>query len=389
LHLFYVGNDDHIYHVWQTAPNNGWSAHVRVTSIPVGHFVTRSIMYRLKKDFAKGGKSAGKTAADLAGQGSPASSDLLDLNKLKGSDSLTSILLNAFGGWAQFARDEDKRVKLFNGQQKSVDQAKVDYANLDSLWVSRFGGGEYAKSTVWKSVIADATGDFLGWFAQKSALEQGAKLVVMGHTHVPQLGLVVQAGQGQAAVNYINSGFMCPAKPDVGKKKNPARFTFAMIDRKPGKDSTPELHQVNNNYLVEKTSAPPAVITYTPLPGGDFSCYVWVENNTGKELQRLKMEAGQGAFVVNPPEKIGIGQTVGFWIQDYLGFGGSQGAVVYQTLNKRAPQLFLLQFACPTGFGNNFCSGLGTTFETKSGSGDWQNKVVEKDHPFFVRFHIK
>ena len=26
LELFYMGNDDALYHRWQTTPNNGWSA---------------------------------------------------------------------------------------------------------------------------------------------------------------------------------------------------------------------------------------------------------------------------------------------------------------------------------------------------------------------------
>jgi len=344
--------------------------------IPVGHFVTRSIMYKIKKDR--------KPAFELPGQGSPSGLGALISDKLLRATSLPEVMLDGVTNWAGMPTSTS--IKLFNQQQKSINQAKSDYANLRPIWLAQYGGGEYAQLTVIKSILADAKDYYMGWFAQKAALEQGANLVVMGHTHIPKLGLV------EAAANYINSGYMCPSKPDVEQGK--AKFTFAVIDHPSGQSSQPKLYQVvkqGNAFRLEETSAPPARIIDPPtaeisdlIPRGeDFSCYVWLVNQTGQELRREQLHAAQGVYVVNPPEKIGVGQTARLWIQDYPGVHGSEGSVGYTTKDGKRIDL---RFACPTGVFKNSCSGA--TFETKSGNGNWKNQLAEWGHPFFVRFTL-
>lgn len=351
--------------------------------LPVGHFVTRSIMHKIKKD--------GKPAFELPGQGSPSGVGFLLSDKLLQATSLTDVMLDGITNWAN-KMSPDMPIKLFNHQQKSINQAKADYANLRPMWLAQYGGGKYAELTVIKSILADAKDYYMGWFAQKAALEQGVNLVVMGHTHIPKLGLV------EAAANYVNSGFMCPAKPDVDQGK--AKFTFAVIDHPAGKDSQPKLYAVvkqGATYQLAETPAPPARIIDPPtdvisdlIPRGeDFSCYVSMVNQTGQELRRDQVNAAQGVYVVKPPEKLAVGQKAGFWIQDYpydprdVVPHGSEGSVVYTTPSGGRINLF---FDCPTGTFKNSCSGA--TFETKSGSGNWQNQVVEGGHPFFVRFTL-
>lgn len=337
--------------------------------LPVGHFVTRTIMYKLKKE--------GKKAFEQPGQGSPGLGDLISTELLK-TTSLTQLMLDATANWAGMAHDMS--IKLFNHQQKSLNQAKADYVNLRPMWLAQYAqhaGGAYAESTVMKSILADAKDFYMGWFAQKAAMEHNVKVVVMGHTHIPKVGIE------KATANYINCGFMCPAKPDVEQGK--AKFTFAIIDHQAGQDSQPKLYEVvkptNTSFRLDEIAAPLATIVEPPTQ--DFSCYVSVENKTGQELVRDQFNAAQGVFVVNPPEKLAVGQKAGFWIQDYAGAHGSDGTVVYKTKDGKRINL---HFMCSTGVIKNSCSGA--AFETKAGYSAWQNKITEWDHPFFVRFAL-
>jgi hypothetical protein len=54
------------------------------------------------------------------------------------------------------------------------------------------------------------------------------RVVVMGHTHVPEDEAHRPLLLGAASV-YANSGFGCPAWPDVTRAQNPRRPTFAEV----------------------------------------------------------------------------------------------------------------------------------------------------------------
>ena len=47
----------------------------------------------------------------------------------------------------------------------------------------------------------------MGWFALKTVLEKSAAGLIMGHTHIPRVGIV------NGFTTYVNNGFDCPACP--------------------------------------------------------------------------------------------------------------------------------------------------------------------------------
>jgi len=73
-------------------------------------------------------------------------------------------------------------ILMADGSSTTIQQAKWKYDGLWDIWVDRFGGGEVGEIIAAKAVMADYSGDYMAWFAQKSAWDQSARGAVTGHT---------------------------------------------------------------------------------------------------------------------------------------------------------------------------------------------------------------
>jgi hypothetical protein len=73
---------------------------------------------------------------------------------------------------------------LPDGSTATLADARAAYADTWTRWADAAGGGCSATPSL-RAMLADFDGTCLGWFAQRTALEHGADVVVMGHTHVP------------------------------------------------------------------------------------------------------------------------------------------------------------------------------------------------------------
>jgi hypothetical protein len=262
----------------------------------------------------------------------------------------------------------------------SINQAKKIYTNLWGDWYGYYnkimpGRGELGAI---KAAMADLTGTYMGWASQLNSLSYGKSMSVFGHTHSPINGLK------NALTDYANSGFMCPAKPDIENRPP----TFAVITTGPAAiyqvvNKVKVVNEViQNNYIVTAYTAPQDTIVYAPSK--DFSCYVIVDNSNGNtDLLFSSQEATRG-YYLNLFYDVKRGQTAEIWIQDDPGLCGSSGKIVYT--RKDNGQKVTLQFACPR-IRKNSCSGA--SFYTKSGDGDWgqqRNEIATTKHPFFVKF---
>ena len=346
--------------------------------LPVGHFVTRAVAYQQKRTL-----KPGQTVADLPNQGAPNGINISDLIQVLPQSptetfSITQLLLNYISYVTQIPPDEP--IILPEGQTTTVAEAKLLYSMLWEQWVHQYGGDIDGFLAAIKAVIADANGYYMGWFAQKLALECGADLVVMGHTHTPISGLE------KALIQYVNSGFECPSKPDIGKQYP----TFTEIDIERCQASVFKVIHNNGSYQIKACDAEQASVI---IPGlsQDYSCYLIVDNTNGSsELKRVNYSATQGYYVVAPPERILPGERGRFWIQDYPAginpgnlLKGSEGQVTYSGGGRQ----ITLTYACPVGFWtSNQCSG--TNFYTSTDGQNWgnMNQIQKLGHPFFVRF---
>ena len=374
-----LGADDHrivITHGHDYTIFNAPDPASKWSPLPLGHFVTRMIATQTGKSLAPG-----KTVADVGGQGNPNSIDLLPIvtpvvaalvGGLPGSTVVEAIklfydlptaLLNQIQVFSQTS-DTDP-ISLANGQSTTLAEVKTVYANLVKRW-SQENDPQFAA----KSTLADASGRYMGWFAQRLAFQVGAKLVVMGHTHTPISDL------SGSMVHYVNSGFECPAGPDMPSQS----VSFSVIDVTTCTASVQRAQISGNAVGIEPCPATTAPVVEFGL--SDFSCYVTIENDGNEDLVLSSTSIGHGHFVV-PPATIKAHSTAMIWLQDDPGLHGADATVTFKT--STGDQKFA--FDCPTGVFSNACSG-GTSFITKAGDGPWSSpgQAVTEPHPFFVQF---
>ncbi|MEZ5139831.1 MAG: hypothetical protein R2711_14025 [Acidimicrobiales bacterium] len=107
--------------------------------------------------------------------------------------------------------------------------------------------------------------------------------------------------------------------------------------------------------------------------GHDYPGYVVVDATAAfHDLVRTGFGAANGAWVVEPPERIAAGDEGRFWLQDPpRRVAGSDGWATYVRVDGEGTPVegldpIELRFACPT-VGTNLCSGW-STFATRSGA---------------------
>jgi len=339
-------------------------------SIPLGHFVTRLISYKI----SNGSQPAWK----LKGFGVPSKTKLAkDLMKalMLGKSDLISVFINTWKMTTDFPSDKAKII-LPDGTATNLGTVKKQYAELISKWVAKHGP-EYTA----KSVLADANGTYMGWLTQKSVLENSSLMGITGHTHSPTLGI-----KGALADN-INCGYECFSKPD--RDKSGAKFTFAVIETntEPPKKSLYEVVQKNNNYnIIPARNIPKETIVISPTM--DFSCYVRIINNSNNTMSKKTHKAGNGTYIVEPKSTIKPKEISEFWLQDKLGRHGSDGHVTYKKNNEEIK----FKFDCPTGIFPNkvSCSDKKVKYRTRVANGNWKNNTISRrGHPVCVEFTIK
>lgn len=342
--------------------------------VPVGYFVTRAIAYMLNETL-----KSGETAADLPNQGSPYGFSLShlipDLPSQIADPSVTNFLLDLISHRCKL--DKDQPIMMSDKTQMTINAAKKKYDGLWAQWVKKSGGGEVGLTTAAKSAWADYDGTYMAWFAQKFAFESNSIGAVLGHTHVPRVGIK------HSFCQYINSGFECPSIPDITSNKTHWNFTQV------GSNGTMQLWQIvqtkNMAYQVQPADAPQDQLVYAPAM--DYSCYVKITNKGSSDLVMQHSEAQHGFFVVPPPLKIAVNTTAEIWIQDLFGANGSGGEVTYRQADESGSMSFT--FGCPTGAARNHATG-GADFIATSGNPPQSNsphrKVPHWGHPLFVEF---
>jgi UDP-2,3-diacylglucosamine pyrophosphatase LpxH len=343
---------------------------------PVGHFVSRAIAHLVENTLAPG-----KTAADLAGQGSPYGFSLDSFAATLKADltgpSVTSTLLDYFSARCGLA--EDAPITMADGSTTTLSAARAKYDGLWDDWVARYGGGEAGETVAAKAAYADYDGTYLAWFAQQAAWDRAALGAVTGHTHVPRQGIT------NSTIQYLNCGFECPSAPDMSQAGK--TFNFGVI----APDGTPALWVIaggDEGYVVAPVDHPPADQVTCAL-FSDFSCYVSITNATPQELRKTSETVDNGYYVVHPPDTIPPGETRHFWLQDLAGIFGAEGGVTYTPAEGGAPLDFA--YGCPTAYFRNYASGGSSLQASSTSPPDPQqpgNVVPPSGHPLFVDFRV-
>ncbi len=335
-------------------------------TLPVGHFVTRAFSYMMANTL-----KPGQNVAELPNMGYPDGFDIVQFLRSLGPNmtpDLADILLDYVATASKMP--ESLPIVLPNGATTTIADAKRIYADLFTRWVAKENGSVVNAA---RAALADGSGNYLAWFAQRLAIQQSADLVVMGHTHTPIGGLTI------SPVNYYNSGFECASRPD----NPPKAFTFALVDVE---TAAAEIMMVNPGTYAISVAPVPALPSVVLPPAMDFSCYVRIRNAGSEPLTLTGVTAAEGYWVVPPPQTIPAGGRGDAWLQDYAGPHGSEGKFTYTQGGTTLP----FSVSCPTGFYSNTASGANGNFVARSGSGDWgpRGQVPSAGHPLQVIFTL-
>jgi predicted phosphodiesterase len=340
---------------------NAPDARSRWGTIPVGHFVTRAIGYQLSR-------TPGGTAADRPNSGNPSGLDALAL--LAGwnrRDDLAALLLTYICRHTGMSLTEP--IVMPGGRTTTVREAMRVYAGLFTRWVAQEGRPEDAL----RAAAADYRGVDLAWFAQRLALRTASDLTIMGHTHAPVGGLRV------SPVNYVNSGYECPARPDVPPKE----FTFTQVDLEGAAATVLAVSGSGGGFTVAPARAP-AMQSVILGRFMDFSCYARIENRSNRALRLVRASKDAAShWVVPPPLEIAPRSRANIWVQDTLGARGSAGRFAYSD----GSRTYEFVVECPTGVLPNVVRSP-IPYRTRTGkTSAWRNGGVDRTgHPVQVEF---
>jgi UDP-2,3-diacylglucosamine hydrolase len=364
----------------------------RWNELPVGHFVSRGIAYRVAK--------TGKTAANLPVSGNgdmgPTGGDYWAIFRkaVKRRDlNLVAELMEHVTRKTGLAQGQP--ISMPGPSQSSLAHAQNVFRGLFADWKGREGLWNAARAGA-----ADATGDDLAWFALRQALRTKADLVVMGHTHTAVSGLTV----APLGVDYVNSGFECVSLPDAARGKE---CTFALVDLEAPSAQLFAVKPSGSSMQIARSragKAPVVVARGKQLPWplnkmvrfSDFSCYVRIENRSKTKLTLLPKSVwdDDSIWVVRPPPDIPPGGRANIWLQDKLGAKGSDGRFTYTDGESNLN----FAFRCGTVVSNRVRagvtpavrgrppSGLAINFEARAGNDPWRQRgITSGGHPVQMR----
>lgn len=343
----------------------------RLAPMPVGHFVTRIIAWKMVHKVLQ----PGQTVAELHkwGQPSPGFSTIIESIQ-EGGVNIAAVLLDLFANDA--GCPDSTEITMPDGTRVTIADAKATYAALLANWLRL-----WPPLDVVRAAMADYVGDvYLAWFAQWLALKSGGDLVVAGHTHQPIGGLTA------SPVSYVNNGFECPAIPDLNSGAD--TFTFTVVDLE---TATAAMNKVapdgHGGYAVSDFDAPLSGVVESHFY--DMSCYTRLTNQIGQEIVRDPIPSpDHGRWVIEPPAAMADGETAWVWLQDNPGTFGSLGSFSYNKRPAFSDRNFSYDIACPTGTADNVIGCPGADFSARAGDSGkswlpWQakGKVPLKGYP--------
>jgi len=341
----------------------------RWATIPIGHLVSRAIGYQLSRGPRR--LRPGETAADRPNSGNPVGVDArVVMSAWNGRDDLAAFLLDYFCRTTGMPKTE--RVVMPDGTTTTAQEAARVFSGLFALWVRREGR---APEALRAAAAEYPGGEHLAWFAQRLAMRTASDLVVMGHTHT------VVGGMSVSPVSYVNSGYLCVAKPDTPR----TQMTFTQVDLERATAQVMAVVGAAGGLRVVPATAlvmPSAVIS----PARDYSCYARIRNRSDRPLRLVRARKDAASFwPVRPPDRIPPHARVDIWLSDTVGPRGSAGGFTYSD----DTQSLDFALACPTGIASNVVRSPVADYETRTGDRPWRRGGVDRsDHPVQARFYI-
>lgn len=202
-----------------------------IKPLPLGYYVTRAGAYLASKSLTP----SKPNVAYLPNTGEPTGLDLTfeDYTKILyyfATKSMGASITEVIQGETELGWSVP--ILLPDGSSTSLNDAFNNFDDLFDTWKDKIGldGEPLGYSGALDALrYPDVDNDLLS-YAQGMASKYNAKIVVLGHTHVPKDGLQSAANaDGSGSFIYANSGFNCPSIPDMASPdlKHP---TFVEIE---------------------------------------------------------------------------------------------------------------------------------------------------------------
>ena len=228
-----------------------------IKPLPLGYYVTRAGAYLAAKRLTP----AKPNVADLPNTGEPTGLDITDEDYAKilyylTFKSMGAAITEVIQGETGLAWTAP--ILLPDGTATTLDDAFKNFDDLFDTWKHKRGlDGQLLGYTGALDALRypDVDNDLLS-YAQGLAAKYRAKIVVMGHTHVPQDGAqLVSAADASGNFIYANSGFNCPSVPDMDGAAR-KRATFVEIEESPSSYTVTMMEVVHSGgaYKVQPDS---------------------------------------------------------------------------------------------------------------------------------------
>lgn len=205
-----------------------------IAPLPLGYYVTRAGAYLA----AKGITPSKPNVAFLPNAGEPIGLNLsyytwAKIFAVMGVSSLGAAISE--GVQAETGLGWNVPIKLSDGTHTTLNNAYYHFSNLFDTWYYKKGidGVYLGYSGAYDALKYPDDDNDLSPYARQMASTYKAKIVVMGHTHVPKdntkpLQSLTNSDNNRNFI-YANAGFNCPSIPDM-QAPDEKRPTFVEID---------------------------------------------------------------------------------------------------------------------------------------------------------------
>ena len=288
-----------------------------------------------------------------------------------GRDDLAVFLLDYFCRITGMSRTE--RIVMPDGTTTTVQEAMRRLRGAVHI-LGRVAG---RRAEALRAAAAEYPGGaHLAWFAQRLAMRTASDLAVMGHTHSVVGGLTI------SPVSYVNSGYLCVARPDAPR----TQITFTQVDLERASAQVMAVVETPAGWRVVPATAP---VMRSAIIGPRTRLLVL---RPGAEPLRPAAAAcpdtegsRRRSGVVPPPGRIAPHARADIWLSDTVGPRGSAGGFTYTDGTSSLD----FGLACPTGLGGNVVRSPVADYETKTEDRAWRRGGVDHfGHPVQARFFI-
>lgn len=181
----------------------------KLAPLPIGYFVHKAIAYKLQRDIKL---IPGITVASLDEYGTYSLSNFLSklpdfLGNYENDLDFINRFINAIAEYTGIPKDIS--IKVNKNTSVTLNEVKKIYRNLNNDFFHFFEKKRLMLQTVELEDLAEARIEDIPWYLKKNQLGSPKKVVVMGHSHCPNVTL------GEDNIEYVDTGFMCPSIPNL------------------------------------------------------------------------------------------------------------------------------------------------------------------------------